>query len=518
MNRWRIAIAVCLLVIAGYAIGRWHAGRVDGHQKEISSQTSTRSILRYICPMHPQYTSDRPGDAPCCGMRMVPVYADGQSPASTVSTASSFAVSPEKQLLLGVRFEPADVTPGNQVIRAGARVAYDQRETVLVADVYEYEATALQIGQRALVSRPYPPRREFWATVDFLYPRLDPTSRTLKVRLNAGDIGIKLIPDTFLNVEFRIPGRPVLTVPTQAILNTGLRKVVFVNLGSGQIEPREVETGRSFVGRTEILRGVRRGEPVAVAGTFMLDSESRLKMPPSGGASMAMGANKVSSEPARVNAASGLPMQMDQPSNAPYRDASKMVTNGNPLQTKDTVQIDPVCGMEVDTMNAGLRKSTYAGKTYYFCSTQCKQKFDANPSAYAKPAEPEHASEKEVSDSHTHEAESRANDAVVKAAQTMSPPSLPVLPDEPWNSALAGTGAKHIDPVCGKSVDENNARIRVGPGRSLVREYEGRLLYFCSVACKREFDMNPEFYGRKALGLLESEKPAGVPSAQPKKK
>ena len=432
---------------------------------------------------------------------MVPVYADGGSPDSPTMSASAFPVSPEKQSVLGIRFEPADITPGTQVIRAGARVAYDQSETVLIADVYEYEATALQIGQRARVSRPYPPRREFWATVDFLYPRLDPISRTLKVRLNAGDIGVKLIPDTFLNVEFHITGRPALTVPADAILNTGLQKIVFVDLGNSQIEPREVETGRRLGDRVEVTRGLRRGERVAVSGAFLLDSESRLKMPSRQESTATRNIHNTTPGEARVNSATGMPLQVDQPSKAPFRDASKMATDSNPLQTGNAIQQDPVCGMEVDTMNAGMRKSAYGGKTYYFCSKACKDQFDANPTAYVKESEHEPASKVQPPPVHTH-----SDGSLPDAAAAAAGPQ-PVIPGEPWNNAMAKPGVKHIDPVCGKAVDEQNARVRIGVGRALVREYEGHLFYFCSVQCKREFDMNPEYYGRKALGTLETGQP-----------
>lgn len=507
-----------MLISGAYIAGRWQTGRTHSEKAMELSPAPSRKILRYICPMHPQYTSDHPGDAPCCGMRMEPVYADSGSAASPTLPATSFPVNLEKQEILGIRFETAEITPGTQRIRTGARVAYDQRETVLVADVYEYEAPALQIGQQARVSRPYPPRREFWATVDFLYPRLDPTSRTLKVRLNAGDIGVKLIPDTFLNVEFIVKGRPALTVPSEAVLNTGLRSVVFVDLGNGSIEPREVETGRRLGSRLEILRGLQRGDRVAATGTFMLDSESRIRMPNRDKYADASDHGRIASEAPRVNAATGMPMQMDQPSNAPFRNASKMVTDSNPLQTDSTVQLDPVCGMEVDTMLAGLRKSTYAGKTYYFCSTECKRKFDANPSAYVKPAAPRDESGKQP---HAHPMHMDETQQEPEASEAGASPSLPIQAGpagEPWYSALAQTGVKHLDPVCGKSVDEKNARVRLGVGRSLVREYEGRLFYFCSIECKREFDMNPEFYGRRALEKLESGNPATNPAVRTKAK
>ena len=93
-----------------------------------------------------------------------------------------------------------------------------------------------------------------------------------------------------------------------------------------------------------------------------------------------------------------------------------------------------------------------------------------------------------------------------------APAARPALPQpanvsgQPWHNALSGTG-KHLDPICGKPVDEKNALIKVGAGRRLVREYQGQLFYFCSIACKREFDANPEYHGRKALGRLEESPP-----------
>jgi YHS domain-containing protein len=88
-----------------------------------------------------------------------------------------------------------------------------------------------------------------------------------------------------------------------------------------------------------------------------------------------------------------------------------------------------------------------------------------------------------------------------------------------WASAApekAGAASPHLDPVCGKPVDEKSAWVSVGLGRRLVREYEGRLFYFCSIECKREFDMNPAYYGEKALADHPAPgSPASVPPKNP---
>lgn len=465
---WRSAI-LSILIISAYVAGRWHVRHAEPTNRVTASAGyGARRVLYYHCPMHPEYHSERQGDAPCCGMRLEPVYADNNGPEAPPLPPGVFRVSPQKQQLAGVRFVPVENIHAEQIIRAAGKVAYDQQETVIIADVYEYESTALRLGQRAWVSRPYPPRRAFWATLDYLYPRLDPGSRTLKVRLNAGDVGVKFIPDTFMDVEFRVPGGPAQVVPSEAVLNTGRRKVVYRDLGEGLIEAVEVETGRRFRDRIEILHGLGARDRVAVSGVFLLDSESRIVLADAG-------------RPSKILAAAGTPSGIDQPSNAPLRDESGTVTASNPLQTPATTQTDPICGMFVDTLTAGLRKSEFNGRTYYFCSTSCKRKFDENPSAgggMAKPSAPA-----DIGQPHTHQGPTRA-------------------PDQPWDVpevTNSDPSRRPRDPVCGKPVDEKAAWVQVGYGRRLVREYEGQLVYFCSIECKREFDNNPAVYATRPV-------------------
>jgi Cu(I)/Ag(I) efflux system membrane fusion protein len=80
----------------------------------------------------------------------------------------------------------------------------------------------------------------------------------------------------FGDVEFRTGGASSLTVPQGAVLNSGLRQVIFVDRGNGYLEPRDVKTGRQFDGRIEILSGLKAGERIVTSGNFLIDSESQL--------------------------------------------------------------------------------------------------------------------------------------------------------------------------------------------------------------------------------------------------
>jgi multidrug efflux pump subunit AcrA (membrane-fusion protein) len=106
---------------------------------------------------------------------------------------------------------------------------------------------------------------------------VDPTTRTLKVRLDAANPGLRMKPDMFVNVDFGAAGARQLFVPSDAVLDTGDRQTVFVDLGNGYLEPRQVEVGERFGGRIAIASGLSAGERVVSSGTFLIDSESQMR-------------------------------------------------------------------------------------------------------------------------------------------------------------------------------------------------------------------------------------------------
>ena len=132
---------------------------------------------------------------------------------------------------------------------------------------------------------------------------------------------------------------PAIAVSADAVLDSGIKKTVFVEVGNGLFEPREVETGWRMGNRVEIVKGLEPGERIVISGNFLIDSESRMEL-----------------------AAAGM---------------------------SGTLSKDPVCGMDISPSKAEktARRSDFQGKTYYFCSDECKAQFDKSPERYAeKPA------------------------------------------------------------------------------------------------------------------------------------
>jgi membrane fusion protein, copper/silver efflux system len=168
----------------------------------------------------------------------------------------------------------------------------------IMADVFEYEAPNIRLGQTAHVSLDAIPGRTFNARIDFLQPQVDPMTRTLKVRLNMDNPGLMLKPDMYADVEFvvGIPSR--LTVPADAVLNAGERQTVFIDRGNGYFEPRQVKTGEREGDRIQIISGLSGGERVVTSGNFLIDSESQMKAAASGMGGMA-GMPGMTNEPAK---------------------------------------------------------------------------------------------------------------------------------------------------------------------------------------------------------------------------
>jgi multidrug efflux pump subunit AcrA (membrane-fusion protein) len=108
---------------------------------------------------------------------------------------------------------------------------------------------------------------------------VDPATRTLKVRLEAANPGFQLKPDMFVDVEFHVASERKLTVPSEAVLDAGQRKTVFIDRGNGYFEPREVQIGERIGDRVEILKGLEAGERIVTSGNFLIDSESQLRNP-----------------------------------------------------------------------------------------------------------------------------------------------------------------------------------------------------------------------------------------------
>jgi RND family efflux transporter MFP subunit len=171
-----------------------------------------------------------------------------------------------------------NVSPG-QTFEKGAeffRIA-DLRRVWIVADVFEKDGQYLRPGARVQVSLPQH-AEPMTARVSAVLPQFDPASRTLKVRFEADNPGFRLRPDMLVDVTAEVSTPAAIAVPMDAVVDSGLRKTVFVEHTAGQFQPREVQTGRRWGERVEIVKGLAAGDRIAISGTFLLDSESRMKL------------------------------------------------------------------------------------------------------------------------------------------------------------------------------------------------------------------------------------------------
>jgi RND family efflux transporter MFP subunit len=147
----------------------------------------------------------------------------------------------------------------------------------IVADVFEADIAAIRTGDRAYVTFPNGAAPPLAVRVNYIQPQVDPITRTLKVRFDAANPGLRMKPDMFVNVEFGVAVARQLTVPAGAILDTGDRRTVFVDRGEGYLEPRQVVTGARLGDRVAIVSGLSQGDRVVASGTFLIDSESQLR-------------------------------------------------------------------------------------------------------------------------------------------------------------------------------------------------------------------------------------------------
>lgn len=211
-------------------------------------------------------------------------------------------------------------------------VIADLRKVWLLADLSEGDRPIVRPG--ATVPFKYG-GRTYEAKVSHVLPQFDEAARTLRVRLEFENAEFLLRPGMFVDVEFPVTLPAAVTVPSEAVVDSGMRRTVFVDRGNGYFEPRHVETGWRMGDRVQILSGLEAGERIVISGTFLLDSEARMR---------AAAAGAVAPE------------------------------------------TDPVCGMDVDREKAvqAQRTATAQGRTYYFCSDQCRKDFEKDPGRYGR--------------------------------------------------------------------------------------------------------------------------------------
>jgi RND family efflux transporter MFP subunit len=144
-------------------------------------------------------------------------------------------------------------------------------------DVFEYEVPFVHLGQQVSLTLSYYPGKTYTGKISYIYPTVDPQTRTVKVRVSLANSGFLLKPQMFADAQLRVDYGTKILVPEEAVLNSGTEQHVFVVHEGGVFEPRTVTVGPVVDGNAVILAGLKTGETIVVSGNFLVDSESGLK-------------------------------------------------------------------------------------------------------------------------------------------------------------------------------------------------------------------------------------------------
>jgi membrane fusion protein, copper/silver efflux system len=143
-------------------------------------------------------------------------------------------------------------------------------------EVYETDFPLIRKDQQVIITAKAYPEQLFHGRVTYIYPFLDPKTRTVKVRISLPNPGLKLKPDMFTTAVLKVPMPDSLVVPSGAVMDTGKRQLVWVQSKPDVFIPREVKTGVRSSAGVQVLAGLKAGERVAVNGAYLIDSEAQL--------------------------------------------------------------------------------------------------------------------------------------------------------------------------------------------------------------------------------------------------
>ncbi len=193
----------------------------------------------------------------------------GRASRTAVIVSPMDGVVMEKIAVLGMRFAPGDTL---------YRIA-DLSSLWVLADVFEQDFGLVRPGQDTKVAIAAYPDMGFQGKITFIYPTVNPTTRTVKVRVEVANAEMLLKPDMYATVEVSVPvaATPVLAVPGSAVLDSGKRQVVLIERTAGHFEPRAVTVGRRADGYVEIRSGIDAGDKVVIGANFLIDAESNLR-------------------------------------------------------------------------------------------------------------------------------------------------------------------------------------------------------------------------------------------------
>ncbi len=196
------------------------------------------------------------------------LVASGQTKRTMTFRSPVAGIVTEKKAVQGMRF-----MPGEALYQVS-----DLSAVWVVADVFEQDLALVKTGAKAQVSINAYPNKAFAGTVTYVYPTLKAETRTVPVRVELANPGLLLKPGMFAQVELQVGAKAqVITVPVSAVIDSGTRQMVLIQLAEGRFEPRDVKLGARSDSHVEVLAGVKEGEQVVVSANFLIDAESNLK-------------------------------------------------------------------------------------------------------------------------------------------------------------------------------------------------------------------------------------------------
>lgn len=174
----------------------------------------------------------------------------------------------EKLAIEGMKF-----SPGDKLYRL-----VDLSSIWVISDVFEQDLMKIEVGQNAKISFAVFPERVFEGKVSFIYPDINPATRTAKIRIELANADGKLRTDMYGSAELEAAhSEPVLTVTASALLNNGQTKAVLLDRGEGLYQPQTVKIGLTHDGYTEVLEGLSEGDRVVTSASFLIDAESNIR-------------------------------------------------------------------------------------------------------------------------------------------------------------------------------------------------------------------------------------------------
>jgi membrane fusion protein, copper/silver efflux system len=281
------------------------------------------------------------------------VASKGEPAESTAiaSPASGFVI--EKNVVEG-----ASVDAGMRLFRIAAL-----NKVWVEADVYEADLAHVRVGQPAKVTLDYLPGRGYEANVSYVYPYLETGARTGRVRIELANKELELRPGMYASVELGSEMGARVQVPSSAIVYTGPRRLVFVDLGEGRFRPQEVRVGTEARGMYEVLEGLKAGDMVATSGVFLIAAEARIST----------AAKYWDSEPTgSVDAGAPAVMRAPQPATRP-RPVPQMAMPQASTGQKPTPAAEFTCPMHASVKHTGPGKCPICGMDLVPTSDGAKQ-------------------------------------------------------------------------------------------------------------------------------------------------